>query len=30
MQDEESRTAKENIEKCIWKTDEFGKPNMGP
>jgi hypothetical protein len=28
MQDEESRATKENIEKCIWKTDEFGKPDM--
>ncbi len=28
MQDEESRSTRENIEKCIWKTDEFGKPNM--
>lgn len=28
MQDAESRATRENIEKCIWKTDEFGKPNM--
>lgn len=28
MQDENSRTTRENIEKCIWKTDEFGNPNM--
>ena len=28
MQDEQSRSTRENIEKCIWKTDEFGKPNM--
>lgn len=28
MQDEQSRSTKENIEKCIWKTDEFGKPNL--
>ena len=27
MQDAESRATRENIEKCIWKTDEFGKPN---
>lgn len=27
MQDEQSRSTRENIEKCIWKTDEFGKPN---
>ena len=25
MQDEQSRSTRENIEKCIWKTDEFGK-----
>lgn len=28
MQDEQSRSTRENIEKCIWKTDEFGKPNL--
>ena len=28
MQDEESRATREDIEKCIWKTDEFGKPDM--
>ena len=28
MQDEESLSTKESIEKCIWKTNEFGKPNM--
>lgn len=28
MKDENSRSTKEIIEKCIWKTDEFGKPNM--
>lgn len=28
MQDDASKSAKENIEKCIWKTDEFGKPDM--
>lgn len=28
MQDAESKATRENIEKCIWKTDEFGKPNM--
>lgn len=28
MQDSESKATRENIEKCIWKTDEFGKPNM--
>lgn len=27
-QDENSVKTKESIEKCIWKTDEFGKPNM--
>ncbi len=27
MQDSESKATRENIEKCIWKTDEFGKPN---
>ncbi len=28
MQDAESRATREDIEKCIWKTDEFGKPDM--
>lgn len=28
MKDENAKTTRENIEKCIWKTDEFGKPNM--
>ena len=28
MQDEESLSTKTDIEKCIWKTDEFGKPDM--
>lgn len=28
MQDSESKATRENIEKCIWKTDEFGKPDM--
>ncbi len=28
MQDKASRATKENIEKCLWKTDEFGEPNM--
>lgn len=27
MQDPNSIKTKENIEKCIWKTDEFGNPN---
>lgn len=27
MQDSESKATRENIEKCIWKTDEFGKPD---
>lgn len=26
MEDEESKSTREIIEKCIWKTDEFGKP----
>lgn len=26
MRDENSRTTREIIERCIWKTDEFGKP----
>lgn len=28
MQDEESILTRTNIEKCIWKTNEFGKPDM--
>ncbi len=28
MQDDESRATREDIEKCIWKTNEFGKPDM--
>lgn len=28
MQDEKSQSTKNSIEKCIWKTNEFGKPNM--
>ncbi len=28
MQDEDSLSTKSNIEKCIWKTDEFGKPDL--
>lgn len=28
MQDAESVATRENIEKCIWKTNEFGKPIM--
>ena len=28
MQDEESKLTRESIEKCIWKTDELGRPNM--
>jgi uncharacterized protein with ParB-like and HNH nuclease domain len=27
MQDENSKKTKENLEKCIWKTDEFGTPD---
>ena len=27
MRDDNSRRTRENIEKCIWKTDEFGKPD---
>lgn len=27
MQDENSKKTRENIERCIWKTDEFGNPN---
>lgn len=29
MRDENSVLTKTNIEKCIWKTDEFGRPNKG-
>ena len=28
MQDEASLFTKQNIERCLWKTNEFGKPNM--
>lgn len=28
MQDKASVATKKNIEKCIWKTDEFGEPDM--
>ncbi len=28
MKDEQSIKTKENIAKCIWKTDEFGSPDM--
>lgn len=28
MQDEKSLSVKHNIEKCLWKTDEFDKPDM--
>lgn len=28
MQDKASISTKQNIEKCLWKTDEFGDPNM--
>lgn len=28
MQDKASVATKQNIEKCIWKTDEFGEPDM--
>ncbi len=27
MQDEYAKMTRESIEKCIWKTDEFGRPN---
>ena len=27
MRDSNSSSTRENIEKCIWKTDEFGRPN---
>lgn len=28
MKDELSATTRKNIEQCIWKTDEFDKPDM--
>lgn len=28
MKDERSVSTRENIERCIWKTDEFGKPDV--
>lgn len=28
MKDDDSRVIKEDIEKCIWKTNELGKPDM--
>lgn len=28
MKDEQSIATQKNIEQCIWKTNEFGKPNM--
>ena len=28
MKDENSKNTRETIEKCIWKTDEFGKPDF--
>ena len=28
MNDENSKTTRRNIEQCIWKTDEFDKPDM--
>ena len=28
MQDKASVSTKQNIEKCLWKTDEFGEPDM--
>ncbi len=28
MRDGNSKSTKENIEKCIWKTDEFGNPDL--
>lgn len=28
MQDRASVSTKQNIEKCLWKTDEFGEPDM--
>ena len=28
MQDKASVATRQNIERCIWKTDEFGEPNI--
>ena len=28
MQDKASVSTRQNIEKCLWKTDEFGEPYM--
>ena len=28
MQDKQSLATKKNIEQCIWKTNEFGEPDM--
>ena len=28
MQDKASVSTRQNIEKCLWKTDEFGEPDM--
>lgn len=28
MQDSDSRQTRENIARCIWKTDEFGRPDL--
>ena len=28
MQDKVSVSTRQNIEKCLWKTDEFGEPDM--
>lgn len=28
MQDKAAISTRQNIEKCLWKTDEFGEPNM--
>lgn len=28
MQDKASMSTKQNIEKCLWKTDDFGEPDM--
>lgn len=28
MQNKSYIVTKQNIEKCLWKTDEFGKPDM--
>lgn len=27
MKDDETNSTRQNIEQCLWKTDEFGKPN---